>query len=117
MASVANTDSYTQSSSQEEVQFTLPTPVTTEGRYIVAVYNGSTETELEAIVYIHADGEEGEDRAEVARFDVHEYGLQNGVARQVLGLGLYDTTYWVKTVAKSSFTFPFGVTVKVFNAG
>lgn len=117
MATVANQSTYTQSTSQAETQFTLPTPITTEGRYHVAVYNASSETELECIVYIDSDGEQGEQRAEVARFDVYAYGVQNGKCRQVTGLGLYNTTYWVKTVTKSSFSSSFGVTVKVFNAG
>jgi len=114
---LANSATYTQSSSQQETQFTLPTPVTEEGRYEVAVYNASTQTALQVIVYVHSGGEQSEDRAEVLRFDVPVYGTQNGIAQQVKGLGLYDTTYWVKTVAKSTFSTSFGVTVKVFNMG
>lgn len=115
--SLANSDTYTQASSQEETQFTLPTPITAEGRYQIAVYNSSGETGLLVIVYVHSDDEQSEDRAEVLRFEVPEYGTQNGISQQVKGLGLYDTTYWVKTVATSSFSFNFDVTVKVFDMG
>jgi|GEM_PF-4635541 hypothetical protein len=114
---LANSATYTQSSSVQETQFTLPTPVTEEGRYEIAVYNASSQTALTVIVYVHSGGEQSEDRAEVARFTAQTFGIQNGIAQQVKGLGLYDTTYWVKTVAQSSFSTNFGVTVKVFNMG
>jgi hypothetical protein len=114
---LVNSSSYTQTSSQQETQFTLPTPITAEGRYEVAVYNASTQTALTVIVYVHSGSEQGEDRAEVLRFDVPVFGSQNGIAQQVKGLGLYDTTYWIKTVAKSTFSSSFGVTVKVFDMG
>lgn len=117
MATLINQSTYTQSTSQAETQFTLPLPHTSEGRYQVAVYNSSTETELEVIVYVDSDGEQGEARSESGRWNVYEYGVQNGVSRQVKGLGLYNATYWIKTVALSSFSTSFGVTVKVFDMG
>lgn len=117
MATLINQSTYTQSTAQAETQFTLPLPHTTEGRYQVAVYNASTETELEVIVYVDSDGEQSEQRAESGRWNVYEYGVQNGVSRQVKGLGLYNATYWIKTVALSSFSTSFGVTVKVFDMG
>lgn len=117
MATVVNQNSYMQSTSQAESQFALPLPAAPEGRYQVAVYNASTETELRAIVYVQSAGEQNEQRAEVARFNVQKYGVQNGASQQVKGLGLYNATYWIKTVARSTFSTPVGVTVKVFDVG